>query len=156
MKKHSTLILFPVLIVLSLSFTGCKKEKDGDDTPAPKTKTELITKSAWKFDNAKMAGTDISGNAALACYKDNIMVFKTDLSGTIDEGANVCSTPAPATFTWGLQNTEAVLNISAIILPGGATGFTLVSVDEDKLVVSQNVAIPPSPIALNVVLTFKH
>jgi len=154
MKKLSTLILSS--LILLLAFSGCKKDKEDAAAPAPKTKTELLTKAAWKFDNAKMAGTDISNNAALACYKDNVMVFNSSLGGTIDEGGNVCTNPAPPTFTWSLLNTEAILNISAILLPGGTSNFTLVSVDETNLVVSQNVTIPPSPIALNVVLTFKH
>jgi hypothetical protein len=154
MKKHYFILSLCFIAVLSI-LTGCDKKKD-DNTPAPKTKTELITQSSWKFDNAKAGGSDISGNPMLTCYKDNTMTFSSALTGTISEGAAVCASPAPATFTWSFQTSETILNISAIIFPGGSSNFTLVSVNEINLVISQDVTIPPAPMPINVVLTFKH
>jgi hypothetical protein len=153
MKKHYFILSLCLVAVLSI-LTGCDKKKD--DPPAPKTKTELISQSAWKFDNAKAGGTDISANPMLTCYKDNTMTFSSNLTGTISEGAAVCATPAPATFTWSFQTSETILNISAIIFPGGSSNFTLTSVNETNLVIAQDVTIPPMPTPVNVVLTFKH
>jgi Lipocalin-like domain len=154
MKNQSTLFLSAIL-GLTLLLSSCKKSNN-DDNPAPpasKTKTELITQGSWKFDNVTVAGAPFSDNPSVTCYKDNIMVFTPNLQGTIDESTNICSTPAPPTFTWSFQSTESILNISAILFPGGSSSFTLVSLDENKLVVSQSVTMG---IPVNVVLTFKH
>jgi hypothetical protein len=153
MKKHYFILSICFIAVLSI-LTGCDK---GDDPgPAPKTKTEHITAATWKFDNAKAGGSDISSNPMLTCYKDNTMTFSSNLTGTISEGATVCASPAPPTFTWSFQTSETILNISAIIFPGGSSNFTVNSVNETNLVLSQDVTIPPAPMPVNVVITFKH
>jgi hypothetical protein len=152
MKKHYFILSLCFIAVLSI--TGCEKKKD--DPPAPKTKTEHITSATWKFDNAKAAGTDISAHPSLTCYKDNTMTFSSNLTGTISEGAVICASPAPATFTWSFQTSETILNISAIIFPGGSSNFTLTSVNETNLVLAQDVIVPPATSPINVVITFKH
>jgi hypothetical protein len=147
------LILATVFCFTTLLFTNCNK----NDTPAPAqpTKTELITKSSWKFSSAKAGGIDVTAQIP-ACFKDNTMTFVTGGTGTISEGATICSPAAPATFTWAFQTSETQLNLNTPIITGGSGLFTIVSLTDVNLVVSQNITIPPSVTPINVELTFIH
>jgi len=147
-------ILLPVsTLCLALSFfiSSCGK----DDNPAPaKTKTELITQSTWKFDKAMSGGFDVSAFVP-ACWKDNIAVFVNNGTGTLDESAVVCMPSVAGAFTWAFQSNETILHLSAPLFPGGSGDFTLISLTETNLVVSQNITIPPNP-PTDVEFTFKH
>lgn len=152
MRKQLLQLSFIALALIFIS--GCGKDKD-DPAPA-KTKTELITTGSWKFQSASssLAG-DISSYPQLACYTDNTMTFATNLSGTIAEGANVCTSPAPATFTWSFQTSETILHLSFTLFAGGSPDFTIVSINETNLVLSQSVTFPGFP-AQVITVTFKH
>lgn len=148
-------LLYLSFIALALVFiTGCGKDDD-DPTPA-KTKTELITQGSWKFQSASsdLLG-DISTLPQIACYTDNVMTFATDLSGTITEGTVVCTSPAPATFTWAFQTNETILHLSFTLFPGGSPDFTIVSLNATNLVLSQSVTFPGYP-TQTITVTFKH
>jgi hypothetical protein len=138
-----------------LTFLSC--QKDNDSTPAPKTKTQLLTQSSWTFDKAT-AGTfgDVSAQIP-ACYKDNLITFVSNGTGNVNEGANVCVPSTAGAFTWAFQSNETMLNISATLFPGGSSTFTLVSLTETNLVISQPVTLPP-PISATVTVEFtlKH
>jgi hypothetical protein len=150
MKKQSLLAL-SVFALAFLSLTGCEKESD---PPPPKTNTELIIQSSWKFDKAASGGVDVSGLVP-ACWKDNVAVFVSNGTATVDESTNVCSPSIAGSFMWEFQSNETILHLSAPLFPGGSNDFTIVSLDETNLVVSQNITIPPAG-AQNVVFTFKH
>ena len=156
-SKFSTmnkLILTTALCFTILIFTNCGK----DDPPAPPTptKTELITKSSWKFSSAKAGGIDVTAQIP-ACFKDNTITFvASGGTGTISEGTNVCAPPAPASFTWSFQSSETQLNLNTPLITGGSGLFTIVKLDAVNLVVSQNMTIPPAPGPVNVELTFIH
>jgi hypothetical protein len=148
MKKQ----LLPALFILSLlSFLfACKKEKG--DTPAQKTKTELITKAAWKFSSATASGVDVS-SIVQACQKDNLITFVSNGNGSIDEGASKCSPGDPQTnpFTWNFASSETMLHVSTPLFSGGSNDFTIVTLSETQLVGSQVV----SPYG-TIVVTFVH
>ena len=156
--KFSTmnkLILATVLCFTTLFFTNCDKNDDPAPPPPP-TKTELITKSSWKFSSAKAAGIDVTAQIP-ACFKDNTITFvASGGTGTISEGATVCAPPAPASFTWSFQSSETQLNLNTPLITGGSGLFTIVKLDAVNLVVSQNMTIPPAPGPVNVELTFIH
>ncbi|MEP7373478.1 MAG: lipocalin family protein [Chitinophagaceae bacterium] len=148
------------LILLSYIFSfflvinsGCSK----NDNPAPpaKTKTELITKSAWKFSDAKVGGVSVA-SFLQTCQTDNNVTFTTTGIGTADEGATKCNAPDPQTrpFTWSFQTNETVLFVSTPFFTGGSSTFTIVSLTETELVVSQNITI--SGATQNAVITFIH
>jgi len=147
LKSILAIILLPVFF-----FSACSKSSDN---PPPKTKTELLTQGSWKFDHATAGGTDISNTPQLACYKDNTMTFSSSFTGTITEGANICAQPAPATFTWSFQNNETTLRFSFSLILGGSQDFTIVSLTETNLVLSQQMTIAPLP-PTTVEVTFKH
>ncbi len=150
MKKQLTLGITCLACILSLSL-GCK-----EDTPPPPqpTKTENISRSPWIFLSASANGTDVSNAPQLACFKDNVITFTANLNGTITEGANVCSPTTAGPFTWSFTTGETVLVLSAPLFPGGTTTFTIVSLDQTNLVVSQAVTFLPPP--GTVTITFKH
>jgi len=144
-----------ILAILSIAiffFLGCSKS---NDNPPPKTKTELLTQGSWKFDHATAGGQDISNTPQLTCYKDNTITFSSNFSGTINEGANVCTNPAPSTFTWSFQNNESTLHLSSPLFQGGSQDATIVSLTETNLVVSQLMTFAPLP-PTTVEITFKH
>ena len=140
-----------IIVLAFLFITGCKK----DSNPAPaKTKTQLISQSPWKFDHATASGIDISSSVQ-ACFKDNIATFTSAGSMTLDEGTTVCSPSYAGTYTWTFQSSETILHLSAPIFTGGSNDFTLVSVNETNLVVSQVMTVAPNP-PTTVEVTFKH
>lgn len=151
MRKQTITLSFFALVFFLI--TSCGKDKDFTPT---KTKTELICSGTWKFDKATASGVgDISSQPALACYVDNTMTFSSNLTGTISEGANVCTTPAPANFTWSFLSSETILRLSFTLFTGGSPDFTIVSLSETSMVLSQTMTIAPYP-ATTIEVTFKH
>lgn len=144
----SMALLLPVLVSVS-----CNKKDD--NTPAPKTKTLLITQSTWKFSSATVGGTNVSAFLQ-ACQKDNILTFASNGSGVLDEGPAKCNSGDPQTnpFTWSFQNNETQLFISATLFTGGSSTFNLVSLTETELILSQNITVSGS--TQNAVVTFVH
>ena len=153
MKKVISLTL-AVIFSASLFFVSCNKEGN-DNTPAPKTKAQLITQSTWKFSSATVGGLNIS-SALQNCQKDNILTFVSNGSGTVDEGLLKCDAGDPQTnpFTWSFQNSETQLFISATLFTGGSSTFNLVSLTETQLVLSQNITVTGT--TQNAVVTFVH
>lgn len=141
-----------MLIVVLFFLPACSKKTN---PPPQKTKTELISTSTWKFSAATVGGADASAFLQ-PCQKDNILSFQSNGNGSVDEGLTKCNSGDPQTnpFTWGFTNSESILHVSTILFTGGSTDFTLVSLTETQLVVSQNVTISgPSQTA---VVTFIH
>ena len=152
MKKQ----LAPLFAFFTAAFfllASCQKD---DNTPAPKTKTQLLTQATWKFKLATANGSDISSQLQ-ACQKDNILTFLVAGTGTVDEGPAKCNASDPQTnpFTWNFASSETMLHISTVLFTGGSSDFTLVSLTETELVVSQGYTPGPGPSILMVV-TFQH
>jgi hypothetical protein len=149
MKKCS-IPLICAFIMLTFIFGNCNK----NDTPPP-TKTELITKASWKFRSANADGIgDVSGNIP-DCYKDNINVFNSNGTGSVDEAVTICSPSSAGPFTWSFQSAETQLFISTVLFPGGSQTFTLVSLTDTELKISQTVT-PPLSTPLLITFTFNH
>ena len=144
------LILATVLCFTALFFTNCDKSDD-PPAPAPKTKTELISQGTWKFSTAYAGTTDVSNAPQLTCFKDNIITFSASLTGNINEGTSICSPTTAGTFNWNFASSESMLHISTVLITGGSNDFTLVSLTETQLVLSQN--YPPYG---TVTVTFTH
>ncbi|MBK8351812.1 MAG: hypothetical protein IPL21_08945 [Saprospirales bacterium] len=74
-KKSITIAFFALLTIIAVS---CKKDKN---------KTELLTKAPWKLTNLILTdGTDYTED----CHKDNSITFRTDGTGSINIGTNIC------------------------------------------------------------------
>jgi len=149
MKNKITLFL-AFLSTIVIVIPAC--EKEGDPVPpASKTKTQLLTQSSWKFSAATASGIDVSSSLQ-ACQKDNIYSFIAVGTGTFDEGPAKCNAGDPQTtpFTWNWLNSEATLHISTILFTGGNSDFTLVTLSETQLIVSQLIS------GQTVIVTFIH
>ncbi|MBI5857781.1 MAG: lipocalin family protein [Sphingobacteriales bacterium] len=147
MNKLITAIATGFIFIL---FIACNKDED----PVPKTKTELLTQSSWRFGAATLNGSDVSSQLQ-ACQKDNIMTFAAAGTGTIDEGPTKCNSGDPQTnpFTWSFQSNETVLQMSAPIFSGGSNSSAIVTLNESQLVLSQTITIGTPQ---TVVVTFVH
>ena len=150
MKKALKALIF---LLISISWlAACSK---GDNSSPSKTKSELLVQGSWKFDHATATGYGDVTALVDACVKDNVATFSSNGNVTVTEGANVCTTSLAGTYTWDLQSGETILHLSAPLFPGGSNDFTLVSVSETKLVLSQNMTIAPYP-ATTIEVTFIH
>ncbi len=148
-KQIASILTYLAAFVLILS--SCKK----DNTPAAKTKTDLITQGSWKFSSATVGGSDVSAFLQ-SCQKDNIVTFAAAGTGTVDEGPTKCNSSDPQTssFTWNFANNETVLHVSTTFFAGGSNDSNLVTLTETQLVVSQNVTISGS--SQTAIVTFIH
>jgi hypothetical protein len=149
MKRLNLIITLSLLATIFLG--SCSKSSD-DSTS--KTKTELITQSSWRFDHATAAGFDVSSQIP-SCFKDNVVTFSSSNTGSVSEGTDVCSPSYAGNFTWAFQSNESMLHLSASLFSGGSGDFTIVSLTETNLVISQQMTIAPYP-ATTVEITFKH
>lgn len=155
---------FFVFLVTAFTFGGCQKDDSSPSTP--KTKTELITSSSWKYNDAKI-DTDNNGTGDQAipagfiesCQTDNKITFSSNGSGNVDEGPTKCDAADPQTFpfTWSFTSNETMINFSSALFAGIGGDFKVVSLTETELVISQQVSILPPPLpAVSVIATFKH
>src|SRR5436189_4527243 len=108
-----------VLALISIGFItyGCNKDDDNNSTDDVKAKVQLITSATWKYDTAAISDKD--GNPTLAlpsgiiqsCDKDNTITFKSDSTGTLNQGTTKCSPSDPQTtsFKWWFKEKGTVL-----------------------------------------------
>ncbi|MES1216808.1 MAG: hypothetical protein ABUT20_14930 [Bacteroidota bacterium] len=152
MKKQFAFFLI-FLATVAIVFPACQKD---DNLPVIKTNTQLITQSAWRFSSAKVGGLDVSASLQ-ACQKDNVMTFVSAGTGTVDEGPAKCnpgSDPQTISFTWNFATNETVLHVSTVLFAGGSSDFSLVTLNDTQLVVSQMITVGSS--SQTVVVTFIH
>lgn len=146
--------LFTIVFIAAIfTLSSCQED---DNLPVIKTKTQLITQGAWRFDKAFQGTFDVSAQVPI-CYKDNVVSFTSGTAGTVNNPV-VC-TPTdttPATFTWSFQSSETVLSLNAALFPGGSNTFNIVTISETSLVISQDVIIPPATTSTNVIFHYKH
>jgi hypothetical protein len=144
-----------IIAILSsiIFFAACNKDSDNNNTP--KTNTDLLVQSAWKFDNAKVNGADVS-SLIQGCQKDNTITFAAGGTGTLDEGATKCNSSDPQSnpFTWNFATNETVLHVSATLFTGGSSDFHIETLNETQLILSQDIDIAGT--TQNAVVTFKH
>jgi hypothetical protein len=134
-------------------FSSCHKT---DTTPVPKTKTQLLSQSTWKFKSATANGSDASSYLQ-TCQKDNIYTFLAAGTGTTDEGATKCNAGDPQTtsFTWNFAASETMLHISSSFFANTGNDFTLLSLTETEIVVSTYYTPIVGPSVL-INITFQH
>jgi hypothetical protein len=145
----------PILIVVILfvgTLPACKKDSNNDK---PKTNTDLLTLNAWKFSSATATGFGDISSQIPDCYKDNSYTFSSTGQGSVNESTIVCSPSSAGPFTWNFANNETELHISTPLFAGGSSDFTIISLSETSLVVSQTMTVAPLP-ATTVQITFVH
>ena len=101
------------LLVLGLGITvvSCKKETP-TPTPAP-TKTELITGGNWMLTSYVVDNVEIYDQIQ-SCQQDNLFIFNTNNTVTIDEGPTKCDPLDPQTSyggAWSFNPTETLITL---------------------------------------------
>ncbi len=126
-------------------------------------KSVLLTTSTWKFSEA---GIDTEGDGKIdqalptgtltTCQTDFILTFKSDKTGTLDEGPTKCiaSDPQTTPFTWELNSDNTQITFSANILAGFGGATKIVELSATKLILNKSVTIPgvPFPIPATIIL----
>src|SRR5437763_5630402 len=116
MKIFSSAFL---LLVFALTFASCSKKSTPDPASAP-TKTDLISASAWSYQDAGIdanrdGAVDAGGSFSVLiptlvppCRTDNSISFKKDNTGLVDEGATKCNTTdaQSSVFNWSFADNE--------------------------------------------------
>lgn len=139
--------LVSLLILVSTFHINCSKDDDEPVPPAP-TKTDLITKASWKFEKIDPAIAE----SYIACFKDNTTTFTKDGKGTCPDDGVQCN-PATGTFNWIFTDSETKLHLDASLIPAGSGDFSIVTLNETNMVLSQSIT---QPIPTTVTITFKH
>jgi len=150
------------IILISSICLQCSCSKD--DAPPGPTNTELIVSSTWKYNNS---GVDVNNDGfidapvpagyILDCDKDNTLTFKSDGTGTLDEGANKCdpTNPNTSTYTWSFKNGETYINFPIALMTGFNGDVKILKLTSTELNLSKEVNIgTPNPIYI--VVELKH
>jgi hypothetical protein len=146
---QNRLISFASLfILLAILHISCSKNDD-PAPPAGKTKTEFITKAPWKFESIDPA----LAQTYITCFIDNTVTFTADGKGTCPDTGTQCN-PATGNFNWNFTDSESKLHLDATLIPAGSGDFSIITLNETNLVVSQTITSPVGPVLITV--TFKH
>ena len=148
-----------VLLLGALCLAACSKSS------SKKSKTEFISTSTWKFsqaglDNNNDGTIDVAAPASLveACLTDNLVTFKSDKTGVVDEGATKCSSTDPQTntFTWSLSADESQITFSGALIAGISGDAKIIEVTDSRFVLSKPLAISGFPLPVPIVVILVH
>lgn len=153
MKKYTLVFLSLGLVVF-----GCQKD---DDQNNDQTNMQLITSATWKYDTVtidydKDGKPDAPASSYIEdCDKDNIITFKSDSTGIVDEGLTKCdpSHPQITNFRWWFKDETTLTTPDAIF--AGTSGDAKVTVlTSSKLELQKEI---PTPLGtVNVIVGLKH
>lgn len=156
MKRLFTIFVTAGVIIAA----GCSKEKSKGEN-----KTDTISQSSWKYqsatvdqDNNGTGDFPVPPGTFQTCETDNLITFKKDGTGTIDEGPTKCNAADPQTisFTWNFSSNETVLNINTPLLAGVGGDFKIIALTDTQLVLSKLITVPGFPAPITVIVTFVH
>lgn len=163
MKIFSSLFC---LVVLSVSLLCCKKNSDSQ-TATP-TKTDLISASAWTYqdggiDNNRDGVVDAGSSFSVllpslvpACRTDNLLTFKKDNTGLVDEGSTKCTStdPSQTSFNWNFVDNEASLTVSNNVFSLFNGKSKIVALSETSLSLTRDTVLSGTTFPILVIL--KH
>ncbi|MBI1342987.1 MAG: hypothetical protein GC171_08645 [Terrimonas sp.] len=145
MKK----LFLSVLPLMLLFLISCKKNSGA------KSNEEKLMSGSWKIQAASANGSDVMPLVP-SCVKDNKVSFQTGGIGFLSEETDICNPSNETNFLWSLINNDTQLSMSANIIPGGTGAFTIVTLSESSLVLSQESSLIPSPTPVTVVISLVH
>lgn len=116
-----------LIILTGAIMAGCQKDDNNNSTGA--TKTELLTSGNWKITSDYYdPAVDYNGDGQVenevisfysACDKDDLLIFKTNGTLTLDEGASKCDPSDPQVIqssNWKFSSNETVI----VVGPAGS------------------------------------
>jgi hypothetical protein len=149
-----------VVVLIGFVVFSCQKDDDKDDNN--QNSVQLITSGAWKYDTVtidynKDGTPDAPGTSfIMACDRDNLITFKSDSTGTVDEGSTKCNSSDPQTtsFKWWFKNSTTLTTPDPIF--AGESGDAKVTVlTSTKLQLQKEVANPLGG-TVNIIADLKH
>ena len=146
-------------IAVCFAFASCSKDSSENNGP---TKTELLTKSSWKYEDAgadadKNGTIDLSITSSIpTCVIDNFLTLSANGSGVVDEGAAKCDVNDPQTtaVTWSFANNESSLNLGGGGIIGVTGQFKIITLNESTLSLSKDTVYQGFPTSM--VIKLKH
>jgi hypothetical protein len=155
MKNQARILLPPVALFFMILWASCSKSHSSNNSTA-----SLITQSSWRYDTSgidlnKDGIVDIGGDTLIApCEKDDIYTFRSDSTGTIDEGAAKCHVSDPQTdpFTWSLTNNQTVLTVASTAFLSG--NINIFSTTSSKWILYKDTTV--SGISVRYLVSLKH
>ncbi|TGE26392.1 DUF5004 domain-containing protein [Hymenobacter metallicola] len=143
MKTPFRLPLLALFSVVSLVSVSCKKDKE--NSPAPKTKTDMLSGKDWILTaqtvEPGMTADDGSTVTDLFpyledCDTDDLMRYETSGSCALDEGASRCNPNSPQRYsgTWSFDSNETVLKTNMQTL--GNSSFNIIELNDNTLKIS--------------------
>ncbi len=147
-----------LLALAALLFAGCDKDKNNDPT-----RTELITASAWQYDNGgvdqdRNGTVDISFSSGIlpTCVLDNKANFNANGSGVADEGTTKCQASDPQTspFTWAFTNNEQNIQLNGTGLFGIGGNFKVTALTSTQLGLQKDTTV--SGFTVSMIVNLKH
>jgi hypothetical protein len=160
MNSKYLLIAIPVLLI---SIVSCKKKSDDDGS-----KAAALTEKAWKY---KSAGVDLDKNGSIdqslpsgtmqPCMLDNLYTFKSDNTGTIDEGGTKCNTTDPQTtpFNWNFTDNQTSIFLQSSALFGLGGKFRVITLNSTQFSMAKDTTytVPGYPgLAVAIVINLEH
>ena len=112
-----------LLLLLAGALAACKKEA----SPAPASKTDLLTAKNWRLTAATTVSIASSGNTTTdnyatepLCARDNFRTYQRDNAVVFDEGPTTCNPASPQTtaIPWAWQDNETTLVHTVSTLSG--------------------------------------
>ena len=157
MKIFSSLLLLSLVMLL---FSNCKKE----DSPAEKTKTDLLTSGVWVYESS---GADVDGNGTIdltleaagvpQCQLDNRLTFRTDNTAVADEGTTKCNPSDPQTtqFRWQFADNQTALSFSENVFTQLNGKFNIRTLNSTNLSMGKDTTFAPFGKVM-VIVNMKH
>lgn len=147
MKKA---ILF--LCLGAICFTSCKKKEE------EKSKSDILAEGKWKLTAANFNGIVDLMSSMKECQKDNLFLFNTNKTITLDEGATKCSDAAEQTRTdgnWELTNNDAKITVSNSSVTAGLGSLTgdIVKLDATSFQITKDTAYSGFSGKINITFT---
>ena len=134
MKNFKTIIA--CLAIATVTFSGCKKDKDDSNT-------DKLTDKNWKVTALtvdpplNVGGTLVSNvySQIPACNQNDLTIFKDNGSVTFDEGVTKCDPADPQSTqgTWTWNTNETILSITN---DGDTDSYNVSSLSNDAMVAS--------------------
>ena len=139
-----------ICLLATVTFAGCKKDEEATPTPTPSSKKSLLIDKNWKLtaftvDPAYNYGgtgamTNLIGYIA-PCELNNITVYTTTNTYTIDEGTTKCSSGDPQTKesgAWAFNSDETSITITPA--GGVAKAYPIGTLSETTLSLTESLA----------------
>lgn len=153
--KFLPLIAFSLLV-----FSACSKDDDKDS----ENRMQLITSSSWKLNSAGIDGnndgtaeTPLPDGTLEPCETDNLFTFRSDGTGTADEGATKCeeSDPQSTEFSWSFSNNQQAVVFNDAIFTGIDGEVKILALTSSTMKLSKELDLG-LPVPITIIVELKH